>query len=61
MPQRPTTAVAERVPASRLDARAILLGVVGVLLVVLLAWIVTRPAPDPMATPWSSACRARLR
>ena len=48
MPQRPTTAVAERVPASRLDARAILLGVVGVLLVVLLAWIVTRPAPDPV-------------
>ena len=42
-------AVAERVPGSRLDGRAIVLGVVGLLLVVLLAWIVTRPAPDPVA------------
>lgn len=41
--------VAERVPASRLDARAIVLGAIGLLLVVVLAWIVTRPAPDPVA------------
>lgn len=41
--------VAERVPASRLDGRAIVLGAIGLLLVVVLAWIVTRPAPDPVA------------
>lgn len=42
-------AVAERVPRTAQDGRAIVLGVVGLLLVVLLAWIVTRPAPDPVA------------
>ena len=41
--------VRERVPASRLDGRSIVLGVVGALLVVVLAWIITRPAPDPVA------------
>jgi hypothetical protein len=45
-PRRP---VAERVPASRLDGRAIVLGAIGLLLVVLLAWAITRPAPDPVA------------
>ncbi|GEK80936.1 peptidase M23 [Agrococcus baldri] len=39
--------VAERVPRSG-DARAIVLGAIGLLLVVLLAWVITRPAPDPV-------------
>lgn len=41
-------AVAERVADSRLDGRAIVLGAIGVLLVVLLAWAITRPSPDPV-------------
>ncbi|MFP5251810.1 MAG: DHH family phosphoesterase [Actinomycetes bacterium] len=39
--------VAERVPRSSSDGRGIVLGAIGLLLVVVLAWIVARPAPDP--------------
>lgn len=41
--------VAERVPRTASDGRGIVLGAIGLLLVVVLAWIVTRPAPDPVA------------
>lgn len=42
------SSVAERVPASASDGRGIVLGVIGLALVVLLVWIVARPAPDPV-------------
>lgn len=42
------SSVAERIPRSASDGRGIVLGVVGLALVLLLAWIVTRPAPDPV-------------
>lgn len=47
--RRPAAPVAERVPRTASDGRAIVLGAIGLLLVVVLAWIVTRPAPDPVA------------
>lgn len=49
MPAASARPAVERVPESRLDARALVLGAIGLLLVVLLAWIVARPAPDPVA------------
>ncbi|MCH1883668.1 hypothetical protein [Agrococcus sp. ARC_14] len=42
-------AVAERVPRAASDGRTIVLGVLGLLLVVVLVWIVSRPEPDPVA------------
>lgn len=45
---RGAATVAERVPRSQSDGRGIVLGVIGLALVLLLAWIVTRPAPDPV-------------
>lgn len=36
-------------PRTASDGRGIVLGAIGLLLVVVLAWIVTRPAPDPVA------------
>ncbi|WP_405217217.1 peptidase M23 [Agrococcus sp. Ld7] len=41
--------VAERVPRAASDGRGIVLGAIGLLLVVVLAWIITRPTPDPVA------------
>jgi hypothetical protein len=45
--RRASRPVAERV-ARGSDARGVVLGAIGLLLVVLLAWIVTRPEPDPV-------------
>lgn len=45
---RGAASVAERVPRSQSDGRAVVLGVVGLALVLLLAWIVARPDPDPV-------------
>lgn len=45
---RGAASVAERVPRSQSDGRGIVLGVIGLALVLLLAWVVTRPAPDPV-------------
>src|SRR5690554_6082556 len=45
---RGAATVAERVPRSQSDGRGIVLGVIGLALVLLLAWILTRPAPDPV-------------
>lgn len=42
------SAVAERIPRSASDGRGLVLGVVGLALVLLLAWIVTRPDVDPV-------------
>ncbi|ROR66492.1 hypothetical protein [Agrococcus jenensis] len=42
------TAVAERIPKQASDGRGIVLGVVGLALVLLLAWIMTRPDADPV-------------
>ncbi|WP_413316428.1 hypothetical protein AA0Z99_07430 [Agrococcus sp. 1P02AA] len=39
----------ERVPRTDSNGRAIVLAALGVLLVVVLAWVVTRPAADPVA------------
>lgn len=42
------SSVAERIPRSTSDGRGIVLGVLGLALVLLLVWSVTRPAPDPV-------------
>ncbi|MGM1028591.1 MAG: peptidase M23 [Actinomycetota bacterium] len=44
----PASSVAERVPRSASDGRGVVLGVIAVAIVLLLAWIVTRPAADPV-------------